>query len=232
MIHHITKAENKLFKKWAQDLRKKGILTKSERIYEDGIPFPEIYSKCRVKTVFVLREPNFDDEHHYYDLREAIKKSNNGVEWWEQRVGPLCRAILPCATGDKEPHEECLRYFGYIQLKKIGGGPQATPGAIMAAVERDAELLREQFNIYKPDIVIACGLGRNNPFSLLENVLFAGQCECLISRIRPRQCTKRTRGGKTFYILEAHHPSARSSKEMRMEELANNFYSLTKLGRS
>jgi hypothetical protein len=224
---NITKRENELFKRWKPRI--------DGGFFSDGVPFPDDYEKSAIRTVFVLREPNFKKSERgvSLDLREHLQKADES-NWWVQRLSYLCAGITRCWNGtcDSAPSDspspvKDLRPFGFIQLKKSPGGGRSICEELRHVATRDKDLIREQLKIYEPQIIIACGLGGCSTFRLLRDTVF-----CADDRIRPIgtlppwECLKVIDpqiAPKPFYLLAAYHPSAFVSKEKKLGKLCSDY---------
>lgn len=230
----ITKQENDLFQKWEIALRRHGA---DGGFYSDGVPFPEDYEKSYVRTIFVLREPNFEesDRNRPDDLRERLQNGDDSARrWWVQRLGYLCAGITSCWNGiydsapsDRFSRAEDLRPFGFIQLKKTPGGGKSICKELEHTAARDREMIREQLGIYKPQVIIACGLGRCSTFRLLRDVVFSTDDNVPFMTMLSRECVKIT-ARQPFYLLATYHPSAFVSREKKRDELCIDYKAIVK----
>jgi hypothetical protein len=154
METRINELENELFARWSQ---------KHEGLFiEDGAPCPEQFENEKTRVTFVLKEANASGES--WDMRSWAAESggdlkspntwNNIVRWTQ--------AIL---DGGEFPEKvsiddriRWLKRISFMNLKKVGGDSSSIPSEIIKYAKNDAEEIREQLCIYKPDIIVCCGV--------------------------------------------------------------------------
>ena len=164
------------------------------KLYRDGVPSPDAYLAQRVRVLFVLREPNMRGAPHAHDMRVEVSDERfrpageDGREdrsvrgWWNNKVGMFADAVA-AALADKPPgkafdrfatmldegtwNHEVVNRFAYIQVKKIGGGGSSKAKEICAHAARYASTLRRQIELYRPHLIIGCGVGKDSPARLL-----------------------------------------------------------------
>ena len=216
------------------------------KLYRDGVPKPDVYLAQRVKVVFVFREPSMGDDPWEVDLRQQIndeemrafsddtyRKAQSIRGFWNGKVARMAHATLGALAGrspseafaefqerlrHKQRSHDVLYPFGFMQIKKVGGGSVAK-GEVVEAHARDyGDILKRQIALYEPHIVIACGLGGRSPARLLRNyVLTDSAVE------RPAHGLNWWRFSATnrpMALLEFSHPSSRGSHEELYRALA------------
>jgi hypothetical protein len=171
------------------------------RLYRDGIPSPEVYLKQPVRVVFVFREPNLGGRSCRHDMRDEVRDEQfrplmpNGTRpqaqpkgWWNWKAGMFAHAVA-AALGDepwrhafKRFHEggwthDVVNRFGYVQIKKIGGGGTSKAAEIRSHAEQYADTLRQQLELYRPHLVIGGGVGSHSPAALLAKQVLIGGTE-------------------------------------------------------
>lgn len=150
---NITEQEDALFEKWAKK-------HEGQKFIKDGVPCPAEYEKAKIKITFVLKEANdFDSGGTAYnnDMRTWINRDGaHGTTW--NNIIRWTHAILN--NGCDYPQEVDLfdMPISFINLKKVNGGSQSDANEIKKYAQADAAEILEQLKIYKPDIIVCCGI--------------------------------------------------------------------------
>ena len=227
-MNKITNRENAVFKRWA---------VKRVGFCKDGLPFPEDYCRSKVRTILILRETNGKTGG---DLREHLRNVPR-MDFWGSKVSPWCCGFANDGLGLRAVWKEALsnhsnpgwvrnalRPFGYMQLKKEGGGATSKAVELRKAAINDQGMIREQLAIYAPQIIIACGLGTPTTFDLLCKFVFQiPENDRRVKRFRNKrryaEIIDRELSPRTIYLIEAFHPSARESRQAMFNETVSNF---------
>jgi hypothetical protein len=171
-----------------------------DRLYRDGVPTPEAYLAQGVRVLFVFREPNMRGEAYAHDMRDEVsdvrfrsrardgtREDRSAKSWWNWKAGMFAHAVA--AVLEKRAwaeafaqfrkggwNHEVVNRFAYIQVKKVGGGGTANADEICAHAAKYATPLKQQVDLYRPHLVLGCGVGRDSPARLLAtHVLVGGQ---------------------------------------------------------
>ena len=227
---NIKDEERALFEEWAKRYPK--------GFFHDGVPSPDGYLSSKVRVVFVLREANFGGEQKDYDFRNELH--NGPHRFWKQKVAPWCYGLAESGSGEatndlwnrrevQNDGSRCIAYllrFGFIQIKKSPGKSSAKPNEILEAARQDCALIRRQIGIYKPDIIVACGIGHPKTFDLLFDFVFGGSIELCPNSGFKRRCAKvhEVAAGKpSTFLIETHHPSHRTERKVVFDQLISDF---------
>lgn len=147
-----------------------------KQFIEDGIVNPEVWfsslSQGQPKILFVLKEAYGEA----YSLSDALRKDGPWGSIWK-RVAEWTYGILHTTDQriarykklDWAAANELLSYIAVINLKKSNGTSHSVDDNLKLYAEKDACMLRQQFGLISPDIVI-CG----STFSLLNEALTLG----------------------------------------------------------
>lgn len=149
--------ENELLDKWER------IRNYSEFI-RDGVVDEKAYLSKRPRLVFILKEAN--DFGNGGDLRRLLVQQVKGSTWrnvarWTIGIKALPEIHIPWEKVESISKGEmltALKTIAVVNLKKQSGGARASRSAILDAARSDRDLLIEQINIYKPDIIVCCGV--------------------------------------------------------------------------
>jgi hypothetical protein len=71
-------------------------------------------------------------------------------------------------------NHDVVNRFAYIQVKKVGGGGTSNAAEIRAHAAKYATTLAQQVDLYRPHLVLGCGVGRDSPARLLAEHVLAG----------------------------------------------------------
>lgn len=150
----ISRKEAALFAEWRK--RRPDLVT-------DGVVDEDQYGNSEIKLLFVLKEVN-DPGGGEWDLREFIREGARWQSWnnitrWVEGIralpGDLDWASLE--TIDQPRRKESLASIAAMNLKKSPGGHTTVSAELGEAAEVDRDRLRQQFNLYRPNLVICCG---------------------------------------------------------------------------
>lgn len=144
-------AENDFLNKWAAS---------APGFIRDGIVNHEKYWSSKVKILFLLKEVNGGKD---WDLREFLREGGRKQTWdnvtrWIIGINNLDRDI-PWEEIDsinEAQRKEALHQIAVVNVKKVSGGHTSVKEQITNAAETNSEMLRQQIDMYEPDIII-CG---------------------------------------------------------------------------
>ena len=166
--------EEELLKKWKEI---------NPNIITDGVVSWEDYATSNPKILFVLKEVNSDEPN--WDLREFTRDGARNYTW-----DNITRWIIGIRNIDQDynwqkikeiseqERKEVLKSIAAINLKKeTGGGAVADNDTIYKHAINDKELLKNQVDIYDPDLIICCGTGT----AFLESVYSEKIVKCEIT---------------------------------------------------
>jgi hypothetical protein len=197
--------ENTLFERWKRD-------REYASFDKDGVVNPELWEKTSPKIVFVLRETNGLNG----DLRKFLRKGGRGPTW--NTVVRWAEVILFNTYSDKVDHDQRKKILPLIcvfNLKKESGGASSKPKAIRVAAEKDRDFIQEQLNLYQPDIVIACGLGREPTASLLMKDIYEdsdSNCPNNVNELNYYR-TEKINQNKPICVISMPHPNRAKKHE-------------------
>jgi hypothetical protein len=119
------------------------------------------------------------DERFRHIGPDGVRSEVSPKSWWNAKAGMFAHAVA--AALDGEPASTAYRRFcssgwnhgvvnrfGYIQIKKVGGGGSSNPADICRHAEKYANTLRDQIALYRPHLVLGCGTGKHSPAELLS----------------------------------------------------------------
>lgn len=151
-----------IWDKW-QKLYKEARIDTS-RICIDGILNPSKFNQASRKLLFVLKDINNrgmdDPSHGVRNLPEWLAYGPKHQLWhtiarWSAGI---FNNFPPYATLSEAIVNESLAKVAAINLKKACGGARANSEVIAAYTHQDRDLLIEQIQSIKPDLIIACGV--------------------------------------------------------------------------
>ncbi len=149
------KKEKILFEKW----RKKRI-----NLIEDGIVDEESYKNSNIKILYLLKEVN-DITDKSWSLTKFLRDGGRAQTWnniarWTRGIRNLDKEMswvdLEKIT-DKD-RKEYLKSICAVNVKKETGRNVTNIKELEKYRKEDSELIKEQIEIYKPDLIICCGV--------------------------------------------------------------------------
>ena len=162
----ISKMENKELKNACYSIAEKIEALKKEDNYivTDGIVDIESYVNATPKILWVLKEANSAGEDwSYSDFYKCTWHNHNGISSIRKTVyttyGLLnnINDFSDIPVWSKESYQEELKKMAIINIKKVPGGARSCYHEIKAAYEENEELLKEQIDVYNPDVIIFGG---------------------------------------------------------------------------
>ena len=182
------------------------------KIVRDGIVEEGSYSSSCPKILFLLKEANSPDRSGW-NLIDHIRDDKHAPTFdtlarWVIGIRNLPKSVPWIGVKDISLYtRKCaLNYVVLFNLKKTPGYGTADEIALEKFVEKHADLLKKQFSIYDPDIVVCCGkstTGRLFNKFILPNGKWA-----------------KTTGGIPYkeyeqnkFVIAYSHPQARINKE-------------------
>lgn len=125
----------------------------------DGVGDATAYRNAKRHIVFVTKEPNQLKSGD--DLRAQLLRGPRyqfGHNLARLAVGLLTEFSVRFEEADRpEPMAQALRSIGLVNLKKVPGTATSDSGEIIAAAHRDRKILRQQFHLLDPEVVVGCG---------------------------------------------------------------------------
>ncbi len=219
---------------------------KAERGYKyfisDGIFNENEWNKQSYKILFVLKEANWENgnadlcEYLLSERSQSYWKTWNNVARWTKAL--LEPGDYPCSIS-KSDKSYWLRKVAAMNLKKVGGDAVAENETIREYAEKDKLYLKEQIELYSPDIIICCGRGNGKNADILHDVVFdssqVSEWQVPITEEKYNYFVVRI-GGKQVPVVSFYHPQMRGSHDKfkrhyeEMIEIGNILKSKYKLG--
>ncbi|WP_411975548.1 hypothetical protein [Sulfitobacter faviae] len=194
----IRDAENALFEEWR---------THSPKMVTDGAANADIYAQSDIRILLVLKEVN-DPGGGGWDLRKFIRNGGRSQTWnnvsrWVRGIRAMPQDLTwdelePVSTDDRR---DLLASIAAINLKKEPGGHTSVAAEIADAASARRSLLRRQFSIYEPDLVICCGTASWAVSALLDEPKAHWQ--------RTTRGVRYCRTGDGATVIDFSHPEAR-----------------------
>jgi len=158
-----------------------------------------------VRVVFVFREPNLSGRPRPLDMRDEVSDEHfrpRGADgarqerrrscFWNAKAGLFAHAVSAALDGKSVNrgltqfanelwHHEVVNRFAYVQIKKVGGGGVSKTDEICAHAAKYAATLKAQMDLYRPHLVLGCGVGPHSPARLLSLHVLTGGREAVTS---------------------------------------------------
>ena len=160
--------EKELFARW---------ITKRNYKYfiSDGISDEKEWSNQKYKILFVLKEANWENDNA--DLCEFLLSECSSTYWktWNN-IARWAKALLEKGEYPryviKSDKSYWIRKIAFMNLKKAGGDAVAENETIREYATADKAFLKEQIELYEPDIIICCGRGVGKNADILHDIVF------------------------------------------------------------
>ncbi len=197
--------EQQLFVKW-----------RKERNYayfmRDGLFCEEEWNKQATKILYVLKEANWENgdtdlcEYLLSEVSSTYWRTWNNIVRWSQaiRVGGDYPSKVTKADKTK-----CLKTIAALNIKKVGGDSQADDEEIRQYGESDAKYIREQIELYQPDLIICCGRGDGKNADILYNYVFFNKTEWQPQIAGHNYFLCKLVSGKQIPVISFRHPQIR-----------------------
>jgi hypothetical protein len=134
------------------------------RVNRDGIVDVPGYTGARIQILFLLKEVNLQSDLDAFDLCEFCRNGARPQTWdniarWSQGILQLEKDFTwaELSQGNEVRRLEYLKKICAVNVKKTAGGHTANNLLIAERVGSDSDLLRQQLDIYQPDIIVCCG---------------------------------------------------------------------------
>lgn len=180
----------------------------------DGIVCEEKYNKSKYKILWILKEPNGEDDD--WDMREFIgnKKYLTNYHLWRRTFLPIIYSnygILNnfCQWNDMEDIDkdismfEVLRQIALINIKKISGKSVSNYSVIWHEYNLYKDIILKQIECYKPDIII----GGGTLHIVAEDLGFDHE------KMKPSGESATYLFHKNQLFISAYHPNQRKHKQ-------------------
>lgn len=200
----LRKQEKKLFKKWNIE---------TSNFVKDGIVSENDYRSATLKVLLILKEAN-DKDGGGWDLTEHVRQRPRWQTWntvtrWMIGILRLKEIInwQEISKINEAQRKKYLKSLAIINLKKIPGGGSSKNKEIMASAKKYSKLLNQQFNLYKPHIVICGGTGM-----IVKEIIDLGKnCNWQYSTRGVHYCSF----GNNQHLFRYYHPQSRYPKSLK-----------------
>jgi hypothetical protein len=167
----LIKQEKDLFERWSKDC---------PGFIKDGVVEPSKYGASPKKVLYLLKEANDKKavEEGGWDLKEFLREPNRPQTWdnialWQYGLENLNKDYnwqeleAKCSL---EFRKEQISKIAVVNVKKQAGTHTAKGKQLWEHASTDRELLKEQIDMYKPDLIICCGTPTGSILRKLELV--------------------------------------------------------------
>lgn len=164
----IKEKEKELFARWRTERGYKYFIS-------DGVLDEAEWNKQSCKILFVLKEANWENSNA--DLCEFLLSESSPSYWktWNN-VARWIKALIEKGEYpryvSKSDKSYWLRKAAVMNLKKVGGDSVAEDETIRDYSKADRKYLKEQIELYAPDIIICCGRGVGKNADILHDTVF------------------------------------------------------------
>ena len=208
MKNNIRAQENSLFEDWMKTYQQQTFVV-------DGCINPEKYTLEETKVVFLLKDEN-TGENFQDPIRPLRDEIAVGQHHWWQKVAFWGYFILNPNSSVKEAEQrifcepnwsEILHSFCIVNIKKASGVGSVSAKVLESFVRRDGLKLKDQLNIYNPDVLVACGNGDQVISLFDESELFTLDSGICYWKVRL--------AGKDCHVIDYCHPASRAGNTVK-----------------
>lgn len=196
--------EDELFTRWR--LERPSLVT-------DGIVDEVAYLSSTRRILFVLKEVN-SSETQAWDLRGFLYGGGHAATWdtitrWVEGIRALPADLAweavgqPKLTVDEriDRRINVLRSIAVINLKKTPGSHTTDVKQLYTEARQDQVFIRQQIQLYQPDLIICCGVG-----NLFRELALLGVQS---AKSQTRRGVSYYDLGSDRYVIDYLHPEAR-----------------------
>ncbi len=201
------KEEEALFCKWRK---------KRTNFIQDGIVCQRNYNMSKIKVLYVLKEVNgADGGWNFLSFLEngGQWKTWNNIVRWQYGIENIDNfQNNNYKNVDKvynQKRKTYLKNIAVINLKKESGGSSSNMKEIEQYCEEDKELLQKQIELYKPDLIIGCGVGY-----LIKNKNLVKLSDWKTTKNNVKYAYN-----NNLIVIRYHHPQIRKSKKELYDNL-------------
>lgn len=213
MDKNFEQAQSELFAEWTAHLERGG-----EKFYGDGLARGSRYFETQPRILYLLKEVNADKRAPAWNLFDVVGDGSIGPTWtvlthWTYGIvnKGLAWEDVPQATPERR--REAISRLAVVNVNKCAGGASSEHGHLWAAAYRDREFLRRQVRLYRPNIIIACGVGDIAKHLLFEEFWTGWNITPVHKMYWMRLLAL------DAVLVSAHHPQARVPHEQLYEEV-------------
>lgn len=183
--------------------------------HKDGIIDPDVFSKEKIKILYVVKEPNSKngnyDKYQGVDLRKiwgeiCLKKPfDYNIARWTKII---CDGVDAGHSLSWDEVAKTVRRVAIINLKKISGGGSEDREEVCLYSFNDRKFLREQIMHISPSVIFACGKD-GFVLRMLWRIMNDEMC-CPIGKVKSFGVTV---PGRMIPVYSVFHPSLRLKKQ-------------------
>lgn len=218
----ISDQEDRLFEVWR---------TRRPGSVPDGLADEQAYLKSSPRILLIMKEVN-DPEDPSFDLRRFMRDGGRPQTWdnvtrWVLGIRNLEREIRWRAlrTIVAELRTDTLRSLGAMNLKKSAGGHTTESRRLRDVAREDSDLLKMQFALYQPDLIICCGSDVSKLFGPVVQGARRVTWKLTSRGVRVRPY------GEQGWIIAFAHPEARVGDNLLYYGLVDAVRELDRVGR-
>jgi hypothetical protein len=147
--------EEQLFARWRARRRP---------FISDGLIDPDRYLAAEPKIAFALKEVNYPNGKEDWDLRAFLRDGGRPATWnnivrWTIGIRSAERLVWErYETVTEDQRRDVLPTITVMNVKKSPGAASADSSMLKAVANEDRDLLAEQLDLYRPDLLICCGV--------------------------------------------------------------------------
>ena len=140
-----------LLDEWAKEF------STGNKFIRDGIINEELFSKSKIKILFIAKEPN--SRNHTNEIAWDFRN------WWQepnlkysfsQTLDLWAYGLLNNFPEIVEPRENCLSQVAFMNVKKNCGGAETSRDQMLSAINMNREFVKKQIALIQPEIIITC----------------------------------------------------------------------------
>lgn len=185
------------------------------------------YMNQRLRVVFLCKEPNGNAEEDYRNWHWSERKYyvtfGDSLALWLEGIFSTTPKVYPTVDNLRMNREIFTeRPFVLVNVKKTAGNRRSDWNVIFEYAQRYALQLRNQLNLYNPDIIVCCGSSDNNAcdkrmLNIAKRYLYP---DCDFSRIN-NFCHYSKE--KHLLLIDSYHPTAHVDRNWKFDKMFEGY---------
>lgn len=227
-IETIQDREEKLFKQWEEQFKSNGHsgfcydglifngkLTENLKNRESGNQ-EELWKSAKRKVLFFMKEPNSNPDEDYREWGLYQKTSSTFFRFIYSWLNGLSTVTANSPVPPMTTELDLSLPLCIVNAKKASGGSTASWSEIWEHTDKYKDLLRQQFDIYSPKIIVCGGSWKMADIAkrIYDDIKFTKMDDSNWIHYSVE---------KQMVLIDSYHPGAFKSNEEKYDTLIEHF---------